>query len=413
MINLELPEAIRQAADQAHMLAEHVFRPISRKYDEQEHEYPKELDAFAEARRRGSSEKSSSEKSAGESAGGSKLKPDADAHTIVNGGNMRSVASVAELSWGDVGLMMAMPGSGLGNAAIGAAGTPEQKQKYGNCYAAMAITEPGAGSDSKNVSTTATLDGDEWVLNGEKIFVSDGERCSHVVVWATLDKSKGKAAIKSFVVEKGTPGCEVVRVEDKLGLRASDTATIRFDNCRIARDCLLGDKPEIAETAEERKQAFGGVMQTFDNTRPVVAAMAIGVARGALDMCEELLSKEGVELNYDKNRKDVSAIEAELYAMEADWEAARLLVLKAAWMADNGRPNSTEASMSKAKAGRMCNKITLQCVELCSGPGYSEEHLLEKFARDSKILDIFEGTQQIQQLIIARNVLAKSSADLK
>jgi len=404
MINLELPAEIRQAEEQAHMLAEHVFRPISRKYDKQEHDYPEELDAFAELRRGGGNR-------SGAGADSKKEKPPEG--TVVNGGNMTGVSSIAQLCWGDVGLMMAMPGSGLGNAAIGAAGTAEQKEKYGSCYAAMAITEPGAGSDSKNVQTTATLDGDEWVLNGEKIFVSDGERCSHVVVWATLDKSKGKAAIKSFIVEKGAPGCEVVRVEDKLGLRASDTATILFTDCRIPKDCLLGDKPEIAESAEERKKAFGGVMQTFDNTRPMVAAMAIGVARGALDLCQELLGREGIELTYTEHRTELTAIEAELYSMEADWEAARLLVLKAAWMADNGQPNSTEASMSKAKAGRMCNFVTLRCVELCNNLGYSEENLLEKFSRDSKILDIFEGTQQIQQLIIARNVLGNSSADLK
>ncbi len=403
MIHLEIPEKIRQAEEQARMLAEHVFRPISRKYDRNEHEYPVELDPFAEARRQGGHRSGA--------GAGDKEKPEPG--KVVNGGNMTGVCSIAQLCWGDVGLMMAMPGSGLGNAAIGAAGTPEQKEKYRNCYAAMAITEAGAGSDSKAISTTATLEGDEWVINGEKIFVSDGERCTHVVVWATLDKSKGKAAIKSFIVEKGTPGCEVVRVEDKLGLRASDTATIRFDNCRVPRDCLLGDDPDIAETVEERKKAFGGVMQTFDNTRPMVAAMAIGVARGALDLCEELLAGEGMEPGWEKARGDLSAMEAELQEMEADWEAARLLVLKAAWMADNHHPNSTEASMSKAKAGRMCNYITLNCVRLCSILGYSEENLLEKFARDSKILDIFEGTQQIQQLIIARNVLGKSSAELK
>ncbi|MFT5210400.1 MAG: acyl-CoA dehydrogenase [Flavobacterium sp.] len=399
MINLEIPEAIRKAEEQARMLAEHFFRPISRKYDKQEHDYPTELDAFADLRRMGGS------------GGGKKKEPKPG--EVVNGSNMSGVSSIGQLCWGDVGLMMAMPGSGLGNAAIGAAGTPEQKEKYAGCYAAMAITEPGAGSDSKNVSTTATLEGDQWVLNGEKIFVSDGERCSHIVVWATLDKSKGKAAIKSFIVEKGTPGCELVRVEDKLGLRASDTATIRFENCHIDRDCLLGDKPEVAATEEERKKAFGGVMQTFDNTRPMVAAMAIGVARGALDLCEDILGKEGITLDYNKSRIQLSAIEAELYSLEADWEAARLLVLNAAWMADNGKPNSTEASMSKAKAGRMCNKVTLSCVKLCNNLGYSEENLLEKFARDSKILDIFEGTQQIQQLIIARNILGKSSSELK
>ena len=185
-----------------------------------------------------------------------------------------------------------------------------------------------------------------------------------------------------------------------------------FTNCRIPKDNILGSA-EIADTAEARKKAFGGVMQTFDNTRPPVGAMAYGVARGALEITKDILAQEGVSFQYEKSIKQVSAIQAEVYRMEAELEAARLLILKAAWMADNKQPNSKEASMCKAKAGRVGNKITLKCVELCGSLGYSEVNLLEKFARDSKILDIFEGTQQIQQLIIARNVLGKSSSELK
>jgi acyl-CoA dehydrogenase len=232
------------------------------------------------------------------------------------------------------------------------------------------------------------------------------------VVWATLDKSKGKAAIKSFLVEKSTPGCEVTRLEHKLGIRASDTAAISFTDCRIPKENILGN-PEIATTAEERKKAFGGVMQTFDNTRPPVAAMAIGVARAALDLAREILAREGIELDYSTTPRNCTAVVAELYKMEAEWNAARLLVQRAAWMADNKQGNSKEASMCKAKAGRMGNYVTLRCVELCGSLGYSETGLLEKFARDSKILDIFEGTQQIQQLIVARRVLGKSSSELK
>ena len=204
----------------------------------------------------------------------------------------------------------------------------------------------------------------------------------------------------------------MVRCEDKMGLRVSDTAAIVFTNCRISKDNILGSA-EIADTAEARKKAFGGVMQTFDNTRPPVGAMAYGVARGALEITKDILEQEGVSFQYEKSIKQVSAIQAEVYRMEAELEAARLLILKAAWMADNKQPNSKEASMCKAKAGRVGNKITLKCVELCGSLGYSEVNLLEKFARDSKILDIFEGTQQIQQLIIARNVLGKSSSELK
>jgi acyl-CoA dehydrogenase len=183
-----------------------------------------------------------------------------------------------------------------------------------------------------------------------------------------------------------------------------------FTDCRIPKDNILGS-PEVQEG--DKRAAFGKVMQTFDNTRPTVAAMSIGCARAALDLTAQLLKAEGVEPDYDLPLWEMSALQSELVRMEADWEAARLLVLRAAWMADNGEPNSMEASMSKAKAGRVGNAITLRCVELCGGIGYSQEHLLEKWARDSKILDIFEGTQQIQQLIVARRILNKSSSELK
>ena len=399
MINLELNKKHEETFEQVMMLAEHMMRPYSRKYDKEEHTYPKEMEEVAKL------------------IGGARSTPRGakkaiPAGTVVNGGNMGAVVGLFGLCWGDVGLFLAMPGSGLGNAAITAVGTPEQVEKYGGSYAAMCITEPGTGSDSANISTTAVADGDEWVLNGEKIYVTDGDRCDTLVVWATLDKSLGKAAIKSFIVEKGTPGCEVTRLEHKLGIRASDTAAISFSDCRIPKTNILGSA-ELATDAEGRKKAFGGVMQTFDNTRPPVAAMAIGASRAALDMSRELLKAEGVELRFDKKPTNLSALEAELYQMEAEWHGARLLVLKAAWMADNKMPNSMEASMCKAKAGRVGNNITLRCVALCQSLGYSENILLEKFARDSKILDIFEGTQQIQQLIVARRVLEKSSSELK
>lgn len=308
--------------------------------------------------------------------------------------------------------MLSIPGMGLGNAAISAVGTDAQKEKFGKMYCAMAITEPSCGSDSAAIKTTARLDGDAWVINGEKIFATAGERGDAVVVWATLDKSLGKAAIKSFVVEKGTPGMSVVRCENKMGLKISDTAAITFTDCRIPKENILGSAG-IGDTAEARKKAFGGVMQTFDNTRPQVAAMALGVARGALELTRELLRKEGVDPQYDVAPVKLGAVEKEICMMEAELEAARLLTLKAAWLADNRIPNSKEASMCKAKAGRVGNAITLKCVELCGTLGYSEQQLLEKFARDSKILDIFEGTQQIQQLIVARQILGKSSQELK
>lgn len=200
---------------------------------------------------------------------------------------------------------------------------------------------------------------------------------------------------------------ELIRVEKKLGIRASDTAAIVFTNCRVPAANLLGD-PEI-----NVKKGFGGVMETFDNTRPVVGAMALGVAQAALEKTKELL-KNKLELEkYTTPFYNLHAAESEYFRLEAEYEAARLLVLRAAWMADNRIPNSMEASICKAKAGRIGTMITLKCIDLCSSLGYSYQELLEKWGRDSKILDIFEGTQQIQQLIVARRLLNKTSQELK
>lgn len=402
MINLETPKKLKPLIEQAHQVGESVLRPISRKYDLAEHAYPKELDMLA-------SVMNGMNDAAGDEAvgTGSLSRSKKGEGEVVNGANMSTVMGLTELCWGDVGLALSLPGQGLGNSAISAVATPEQKKRFGGKWVSMAITEPGAGSDSAAIRTTARLDDGEWVINGEKIFVTAGARSEAVVVWASLDRDKGRGAIKSFVVEKGTPGMEVVRLDKKLGIRGSDTATISFQDCRIPKDNILGSA-EI-----DTQKGFAGVMQTFDNTRPVVAAMSIGVARAALERTRELLGQAGVRVDYKGHVFGIGAAEAELARMEAEWEAAQLLTLRAAWMADNGQPNSREASMAKAKAGRMGNYVTLRCVELCSSIGYGEDELLEKWARDSKILDIFEGTQQIQLLIVARRLLGKSSRELR
>ncbi len=379
------------------------MRPISRRYDKAEHDYPKELDLLA-AMIDGLSESDASE---GAGAAAVKRSADADDGSVRNGANLASVLSIAEMCWGDVGLLLSMPRQGLGNSAIASVASREQHERFDGLWASMAITEPGTGSDSAGIRTTAVLDGDEYVINGEKIFVTSGARSDAVVVWATLDRDLGRAAIKSFVVPKGTPGMTVERLEHKLGIKASDTATIRFEDCRVPAANLLGS-PEI-----DVKQGFAGAMATFDNTRPLVASMAVGCARASLDLTRELLAQAGVEIDYDRPAITQPAAAAKFLQMEADWEAAYLLVLQAAWLADNGRPNSLEASMAKAKAGRVGSDITLSCVELAGSVGYSESELLEKWARDSKILDIFEGTQQIQLLIVARRVLGLTSAELR
>src|SRR4051795_1880749 len=292
-INLEVPKKFRPLVQQAHTVAEEVFRPNSRKYDRAEHTYPKELDMLAAAI------DGMAEGGGIEGAGAAGVKRGdsgnggAPEESTRNGSNMATCLSIMELCWGDVGLLLSMPRQGLGNSAIVSVADEDQLERYKGRWAAMAITEPEAGSDSAAIRTTAVLDGDEYVLNGEKIFVTSGERADLVVVWATLDKSKGRAAIKSFVVERSNPGLKLDRLEDKLGIRASDTAAFSLEDCRVPKEALLGS-PDV-----DAKQGFAGAMQTFDNTRPLVAGMAVGVARAALEHTRDVLADAGVEIDPD------------------------------------------------------------------------------------------------------------------
>ena len=272
-ISLDDPKKLKPLASQAHQVAMNMLRPISRKYDRAEHAYPTELDMLA-AMIDGLSESGASE---GAGAAGVRRdeKPETQDTGTKNGANLASVMSIQEMCWGDVGLLLSMPRQGLGNSAIASVADDEQTERFAGVWAGMAITEPGVGSDSANIKTTAVLDGDEYVINGEKIYVTSGDRADHIVVWATLDRELGRAAIKSFVVHKGTPGMRVERLEHKLGIRASDTAAIIFEDCRVPKENLLGS-PEI-----DTKQGFAGAMATFDNTRPLVAAMAVGCAKAS------------------------------------------------------------------------------------------------------------------------------------
>jgi acyl-CoA dehydrogenase len=409
-INLEVPRKFSTLVTQANQVATEVFRRNSRKYDLAEHEYPKELDMLAAVIDGMNESGALGGAGAGTVGSGSNGSSPKDGDGNRNGSNMASLLGLIELCWGDVGLLLTMPRQGLGQAAIAAVANEEQLARFGGKWAAMAITEPEAGSDSAAIRTTAVLDEDagEYVLNGEKIFVTSGDRAELIVVWATLDRSAGRGAIKSFVVERGNPGLKLDRLEHKLGIRASDTANFVLSDCRVPKENLLGS-PEI-QTA---KQGFAGVMQTFDNTRPLVAGMAIGVARACLERTRELLEEAGVVVDYDAPPAVQPAAASEFIAMESDYEAARLLTLQAAWMADNRKPNSLQASMAKAKAGRVGTDIALRCVALAGTVGYGEGELLEKWARDVKILDIFEGTQQIQLLVVARLLLGKSSSELR
>jgi len=405
MIDFEMPKEILNAKNMIHMVAEQAMRPISREYDEREHEKPWDFLNMMW---------SATQSASPVSFGGDKEKKAGPSFR-----NVMTAVSIEELSWGDAGLYLSIPNPGLGGAAVGAAGTPEQRQRFLERFrsgepkwGAMAITEPGCGSDSAAITTTAVRDGDQWVLNGEKIFVTSGLMAAEksdgfVVVWATVDKSAGRAGIKAFVVEKGTPGMKVTKVEHKLGIRASDTASIVFEDCRIPLDNLLGSA-EVKKTTE----GFKGVMATFDATRPAVAASAIGIGRAAVEFVRETLDKEGIKIRYGVAPTKLTTIERDFMDMEANLQAARLLTWRASWMMDQGMHNNLEASMAKAKAGLAVTQVTQKAVELLGPLGYSRKLLLEKWMRDAKINDIFEGTQQINMMIVARRILGYSSKEL-
>jgi acyl-CoA dehydrogenase len=323
-----------------------------------------------------------------------------------------SMLMTAGQTWGDYTVRMRRGKGGLGNAALRAAGTPEQVAKWEGLTLAMAITEPGCGSDPSQVQTTAVLDPDtdEWVLNGEKIFVTTGCRCDGVVVWATLDRKAGRAGIKSFLVEKGVPGFEVTHKEKKLGIRADDTAAMVFRDCRIPRDALLGGNEEIPK---QSSGGFRGVMKTFNMTRPAVAAIGLGIAEAALDFTREKLQEAGFVVEYGGNLASQPAPVQKFHELEGKLEAAMLTVLHAAWLSGEGKPNNLEASVSKAKGGSAVREITQGCIEILGPLGVSRDHLLEKWFRDVRITDIYEGTGQIQHLIIARTILGYDRTQLR
>lgn len=336
--------------------------------------------------------------------------PPQDPERDTAGGVLGMMVTMTQ-NYGDYTVRMRRGRGGLGNAALAASGTPAQTQRWGGMTLAMAITEPGCGSDSKAIQTTAVLDEktNEWIINGEKIFVTTGCRAEGVVVWATLDKSAGRGGIKSFIVPKGVPGFEVTHKEKKLGIRADDTAAMVFRDCRIPRDHLLGGNEKVAK---EGGGGFKGVMKTFNMTRPAVGAIGIGIAQAALDFTREELAKEGVDVDYSAGLASRSAIAQKLMEIEADIEAAVLTICHAAWLSTEGLPNNTESSIAKAKAGEMARTATQRCLELLGSLGISREYLVEKWFRDSRITDIYEGTGQIQRLIIARDILEYSAAEL-
>ena len=420
MIEFEMPKPIAKQRYLLQTVAEEMMRPHSRYFDEHEHEIPWDYINFMHQALR--------------AVGAGSLAP-----SIENGGEEKekeekkskyppigyqSLAFMLEtLSWGDVGVYLVTPGGSLGAAAVEATGTPEQRKKFLERYqqekpafGAMAMTESQCGSDTSAIRTSAVLDPEtnQWVINGEKIFVTAGKISLEdsdglVVVWATIDPAAGRAGMRPFVVEAGTPGVKVTKLEHKMGIRASDTASIVLQDARVPFENLLGS-PEIPK---KETKGFKGAMATFDATRPLVAATGIGVARATLELLKDLLSQQGVTIRYGLPRQKLTSVERDVIDMEIMLESAWLLVIKAVWMTDNRKPNSLEASMSKVRAGDIVTKITQKAVEIMGPLGYTRDHLLEKWFRDAKITDIYEGTGQINRLVVARNILGYRGSQLR
>jgi acyl-CoA dehydrogenase len=397
MIDFTLSEMQDTVRQMVHWLAETEIRPIALESD-RNHRIPDEF--LRKMREMNISSGAISRKYGGDGdgAGGD---PDKKG---VKQNNRVAVIGAEEMAWGDPAVILTMPGPGLGGPPVEIMGTPEQKQKYLGIFkspeplwGAYGLTEPVAGSDVAGIKTTARKDGNHYVLNGRKCFITNGARASWVVVFATVDASKGRAGHRAFVVEKGTPGFSVGKIEEKMGLRASETAELVFEDCRVHEDALLG-----GEKHYEGKEGFMGAMKTFDSTRPMVAAMAVGIARAAYEKALEF-SKEHFDLARPIPRYHY--VEELLAKAHRRIEASRLLVWRAAWMADAGVPNAKEASMSKAYAARTAVDVLADLVQVMGAAGVMNDHMVEKWFRDIKVYDIFEGTGEIQRIVISKRIL--------
>jgi len=312
------------------------------------------------------------------------------------------VIVMEELNWGCAGMSTGLIGAGLAYLPIIHMGTDDQKKRFLTRFTgpearlgALCLTEPDAGSDVANISTTAVKKGKEWVLNGVKRFITNGGIADLHIVFATIDKSLGHFGIRAFVVEHDTPGLKVGKVEDKMGVRASHTAEVILDDCRIPADNMLGS---------DEGTAFYGAMKTLESSRPLVAAGAVGIARAAYEYA----------LDYSRKRKAFGspiakkqAIAFMLADMKTKVDGARLLVWRAAWMLDEGMPMNMEASIAKLYAADMAMEVTTDAVQILGGAGYMKDEPVEKWMRDAKIFQIWEGTSQIQRLVISREEIGE------
>jgi alkylation response protein AidB-like acyl-CoA dehydrogenase len=319
-----------------------------------------------------------------------------------------------EIFWGCAGIGLALFGSGLAATGIVSNGTPEQVFLWApRCYGAAGdvklgawcMTEPNAGSDVSSLRTSAKRDGSDWIINGQKVFITNGGIADVNVVVATVDPTLGHRGQASFIVEKGTPGLSAGKKERKHGIRASCTGEVLFDDARIPEENLLGGterlETKLARAKEGQKTGHSGMLQTLEASRPIVGAQAVGIARAAFEFA----------LQYAKERKQFGrpiienqAVAFHLADMATDIDAARLLVYRAAWLSKNGRYEHAEGSMSKLRAGEVAVSVTERAIQVLGGYGYIRDFPVEKWHRDAKIYTLFEGTSEIQRLVIARSL---------
>jgi alkylation response protein AidB-like acyl-CoA dehydrogenase len=391
-MNFELNEEQAAFKERCRAFARDVIRPAARKHDAEE-SIPWEV--IKEARRQGFGTLEAIQANAADSEG------------------QMQVIGAEEFHWGCAGIALAISGSGLAAAGIASSGTPEQIMRWvPECFGdadevklgAYAVTEPQAGSDVKSLKTTARRDGDEWVLNGTKVFITNGGIADVHVVVATVDPELGTRGQASFVVPKGTPGLSQGKKESKLGIRASHTAEVVLDDCRIPGDCLLGGDEKLErklQRGREGKKSRGAdALATFEITRPLVGASALGIAQAAYEWTLEYLSGQ---TEAGKPLLQEQRIQQTLADVATEIEAARLLVQRAAWMGRSGRPmTGGQGSMSKLKGGDVAMWATTTLMDLVGPFALTTDCPLEKFFRDAKIYQLFEGTAEIQRMVISR-----------
>src|SRR5689334_3590846 len=387
---LELTAAQHDLVQRTHRFAEEVIRPQADHYDRAE-EFP--WPVLEEAARQGF------------------YNPLFYRDLIGDPTGLSLPLFMEELFWGCAGIGLAIVMPALALSAMAQAATPDQLLRWApECFgepgnlklAALAVSEPEGGSDVRNLRTRARLEGDEWVIDGHKIWIGNGGIAHVHVVNATVDPELGHRGQALFIVPGGTPGLELVRKLDKLGCRASHTAELRFDGVRVPRENLLGGDAKLEARLESAREGRGesATLGAFEQTRPMVAAQALGIARAAIEFATDYATKREA---FGGPIIDKQGISFALADLAADLDAARLLTWRASWMAANRVPfQHGEGSMSKLKASEVAVRATEQAIQTCGGWGYITDHPVEKWYRDAKLYTIFEGTSEIQRMVIGR-----------